>query len=361
MAAVYPGSVRNFSTHVDLTETVFALHMNDAQDEITAIQNVLGPTPQGGATGPATVGKRMLDLENGKSPVTHNHDTGSWVGLTIGNHDNTTRHAFGGALGTPPLPTALTVGSAGAVGTSPVPPHGDHDHPFPASAALASAVIPAGTIVMYGGTAAPAGWALCDGSSQLRGTTSADPYYNLYQAIGTGYGTADGTHFNLPDLRSRFPMGRATIAAAVVAGGARDAVLVSHAHPGSSVANSNADHNHYVEHQHGTSDSTHRHPIVGLFADQWGSVIGISIGGPNNSQQLVQTNAPNAGNFITFGQIGDVAHNHGNTGNMTARSTSDGASGAANHGHALTVAAQGVAATDANLPPYQTVNFLIKL
>jgi microcystin-dependent protein len=32
-------------------------------------------------------------------------------------------------------------------------------------------------------------------------------YADLFAEIGTAWGTADGTHFNLPDLRGRFPRG----------------------------------------------------------------------------------------------------------------------------------------------------------
>jgi microcystin-dependent protein len=51
---------------------------------------------------------------------------------------------------------------------------------------------------------APLGWLLCDGSAVLRtGTTAA-----LFAAIGTTYGTGDGsTTFNLPDMRGRVPVG----------------------------------------------------------------------------------------------------------------------------------------------------------
>lgn len=57
-----------------------------------------------------------------------------------------------------------------------------------------------GMIVAYGGTVAPVGWDLCDGASKLR----AGSYAKLFAAIGTAFGTADGTHFNLPDFRGRF-------------------------------------------------------------------------------------------------------------------------------------------------------------
>lgn len=47
-----------------------------------------------------------------------------------------------------------------------------------------------------------AGWLYCDGRSLLR----AD-YPALFTAISTRFGTADGTHFNIPDLRGRFVRG----------------------------------------------------------------------------------------------------------------------------------------------------------
>lgn len=67
------------------------------------------------------------------------------------------------------------------------------------------AAFPAGVMQMYGGSSAPTGWLFCDGSSQLRATYAA-----LFTAIGTTYGSADGTHFNLPDMRGRIPVGVGT-------------------------------------------------------------------------------------------------------------------------------------------------------
>ena len=65
--------------------------------------------------------------------------------------------------------------------------------------------VPAGTMVLYGGSSSPTGWLLCDGSAVSRST-----YAQLFSALGTAYGTGDGsTTFNLPDLRQRFPLGLA--------------------------------------------------------------------------------------------------------------------------------------------------------
>lgn len=61
---------------------------------------------------------------------------------------------------------------------------------------------PPGSIIAYGGASAPSGYILCDGTSYLRTT-----YPNLFSAIGSNYGSADGTHFNVPDLRGMFLRG----------------------------------------------------------------------------------------------------------------------------------------------------------
>lgn len=58
---------------------------------------------------------------------------------------------------------------------------------------------------MSGAASAPTGWLLCDGTSYLRAT-----YPSLFTVLSTTYGSADGTHFNVPDLRGRVPVGVGT-------------------------------------------------------------------------------------------------------------------------------------------------------
>jgi microcystin-dependent protein len=65
------------------------------------------------------------------------------------------------------------------------------------------ALLPVGVILPYGGSSAPSGYLFCDGSSLLRAS-----YADLFTAIGTTYGSADGTHFTLPDLRGRVIAGK---------------------------------------------------------------------------------------------------------------------------------------------------------
>ena len=69
-------------------------------------------------------------------------------------------------------------------------------------AAVQEALVPAGTIVAYGGTTAPAGWLLCNGASKTR-----TDYVALSTAIGTAFGTSSATTFNVPDFRGRFLRG----------------------------------------------------------------------------------------------------------------------------------------------------------
>lgn len=49
----------------------------------------------------------------------------------------------------------------------------------------------------------PTGWLECDGASLLR-----TDYPALFTALGTQWGAVDSTHFNIPDYRSRVPMGQ---------------------------------------------------------------------------------------------------------------------------------------------------------
>jgi microcystin-dependent protein len=64
--------------------------------------------------------------------------------------------------------------------------------------APAVSAVPAGTVLANAGTTTPGGFLVCDGSSKLR----AD-FPDLFAAVGTTYGAADGSHFNLPNAQGR--------------------------------------------------------------------------------------------------------------------------------------------------------------
>lgn len=64
--------------------------------------------------------------------------------------------------------------------------------------------VPVGAGMIWYTNTAPTGWLIADGSSLNR----AD-YPKLFAVINTTYGSVSGTTFNIPDLRQRFPMGKA--------------------------------------------------------------------------------------------------------------------------------------------------------
>lgn len=64
-----------------------------------------------------------------------------------------------------------------------------------------------GEVVLWTGTVNPRPglWLDCDGASLLR-----SDYPDLFAVVGVTYGAADGTHFNLPDLRGRLALSTGT-------------------------------------------------------------------------------------------------------------------------------------------------------
>lgn len=61
-----------------------------------------------------------------------------------------------------------------------------------------------GMVIPYAGSSEPTGWLLCSGQAVSRTT-----YADLFTLIGTTYGVGDGsTTFNVPDMRGNFPLGK---------------------------------------------------------------------------------------------------------------------------------------------------------
>lgn len=166
---------------------------------------------------------------------------------------------------------------------------------------------PTGGLIMWGTGTAPSGWLLCAGAAVNRTTYAA-----LFAVIGTTFGVGDGsTTFNLPNYTSRMPYGT-TLGAT---GGTADAVVVSHTHTATTTA----------------TDSGHSHTL--------------SISG---------------GSTITgLGGSGGSGWTGTNTG-VTYVTTSGTNSSTANITAATTNSTEGVSGTNANLPPYLGINFIIK-
>lgn len=93
----------------------------------------------------------------------------------------------------------------------------------------------------FAGSTVPAGYLLCDGSEVSRAT-----YAMLFTAIGTTYGTGDGsTTFNIPDLSGRVAIGPSQTHALGSTGGAATVTL----------STSNLPMHHHSVPKHGHTDT----------------------------------------------------------------------------------------------------------
>jgi hypothetical protein len=83
MTASYPATIRSFTTKVDVRDIIYAADPNDLQDEVVAIQTILGVTPSlsttpsasgtfnASATTFASVSARLANIETGIVADTH--------------------------------------------------------------------------------------------------------------------------------------------------------------------------------------------------------------------------------------------------------------------------------------------------
>jgi microcystin-dependent protein len=133
--------------------------------------------------------------------------------------------------------------------------------------------MPVGSMQMYAGSTQPTGWLFCDGTAVSRTSFS-----NLFAVIGVAFGAGDGsTTFNLPDMRSRMPIGAGTGTgltnrALGTAGGGESKTInsanlpthqhsIDHDHPNTSSGTESADHAHYTSGGTGLPDANHVHAI----------------------------------------------------------------------------------------------------
>ncbi len=96
--------------------------------------------------------------------------------------------------------------------------------------------VPVGTILPFGGGTIPDGFLVCDGRHFNRTT-----YPALYAAIGTAWGTTDGTNFRLPSLVGDFLRGTQPGGSRVVGSYQADATR-SHTHTGTTTTDGNHGH-----------------------------------------------------------------------------------------------------------------------
>jgi microcystin-dependent protein len=94
------------------------------------------------------------------------------------------------------------------------------------TAFVQSLVLPAGSLMMWAANAAPTGWLICNGAAVSRASYAA-----LFATIGTSFGVGDNsTTFNLPNLVNRVPVGSSGLYALGITGGSKDAIIPNHTH-----------------------------------------------------------------------------------------------------------------------------------
>lgn len=166
--------------------------------------------------------------------------------------------------------------------------------------------VPAGTIMATARASAPPGWLLCDGNAYY-----FTRYPRLYAAIGTTFGAFGSDQFRVPDLRGKFPLGKAASGT------------------GSSLAGTGGS----LDHTHTGPSHTHTGPSHTHATD--------TIGQPDSTIQVSDV----AGNKAA---VPSPTHSHSMSDQITT------ASGTAATG------ASGTGASGSGNPPFLTVNYIIK-
>ena len=209
--------------------------------------------------------------------------------------------------------------------------------------------VPIGSGALWFTLTPPTNWLIANGAS----LSTAAPYDKLFALLGYTYG-GSGANFNLPNLAQRFPLGAGSLA---VVGGEATHVLTAaetpvHAHPITDLAHTHgASQPAHVHpdpgHTHGVSASqdAHNHTVSGVVT----SGSGLTPGGVADSLGTATTSTAQPAVHVTLNAAatGLQASQPAITVNPsgTGLTTTQNAGGGAAHN---------------NMPPYLTVNFIIK-
>ena len=273
-----------------------------------------------GTTG---VGGTLISIPNGVTAQVYTDGTNTYSAQTgsAGNFNvNGTLTASGitdtGALSASSLTVSgaasLATGSISGIMTGPTATTGTNTTQL-ATTAFVNASITAnpgvltGSLLMWPTASAPSGYLACDGTAVSRTT-----YASLFAVVSTTFGTGDGTTtFNLPNYTNRMPYGT-TLGAT---GGSADAIVVSHTHTATSTST--------------VTDPGHNHTPDG-----------------GGEFRCLNNSYPQGGGYTGSGGSSPPTTSTATTGITVSTTTTN--------------ASTGTSGTNANLPPYLGINFIIK-
>ena len=200
----------------------------------------------------------------------------------------------------------------------------------------------AGLIYMYGGSTAPNGFLICDGSEISRTT-----YSSLFAAIGTIYGAGDNsTTFNIPNISGRVAIGSSVSHNIGMTGGEETHTLLTNEMPA---------HSHTIP-AHG-----HTHTIKATTPKLVHSI----------TQPMFKYNPPSGGQRSSFYHSGTKDTTNANTTTAASRSAN-----LAIANHSATACTKTGSITDCsvfdfetagsgsshnNMQPYITLNYIISI
>lgn len=199
---------------------------------------------------------------------------------------------------------------------------------------------PTGAIMQFAGATAPTGWLFCQG--QELQITSYQTLYNTLTANGTtfpygantnGSGAAGTTHFRLPNLQNKVPVGLGTEAefnALGETGGAKTVALTESEIP--SHTHTTPNHSHTFSGTTST-DGSHAHTAYGALIPRG-----------TGAQFRELTEAANGSNNVATSSAGSHSHTYSGTTSNASPTTNATGGGLAHN----------------NLQPYIVLNYIIK-
>jgi microcystin-dependent protein len=186
--------------------------------------------------------------------------------------------------------------NVGGVISTPTLPTGTANTAVATTAFVQAIAIPTGGLMMWPVVTPPSGYLLCNGAA-----VSRTAYAALFAVIGTTFGVGDNsTTFNLPNYTDRLAVGAGGLYALGATGGSKDAIVVSHTHTAT------------------VTDPGHSH----------------------------QTGSSTADTGFTYN-----SRTVGTTGAVTSSATT---------GISVGISTVGSSGTNANMPPYLSMYFIIK-